>query len=128
MRLVRLIDALALTLLFAATIGGATALVTTTERPVGPGQWSVQVAQIAYCLLSLFVMWGWRKRRPWVAPVAWAWAVALTWSGGAASKFYGNAPWSTVGAAYLAGGIIAAVTVWWITQRNVLAPMPPSRP
>ncbi|MBC7896004.1 MAG: hypothetical protein H7066_11375 [Cytophagaceae bacterium] len=127
MRFVRLIDALAMTLLFAATIAGAVGLVSNTTRPVGPGQWSVQGAQLAYCLLSLLVMWGWRKRRGWIGPVAWAWAVTFTWAGAAASKFYGNAPWSAVGAAFLAGGIIAAVTVWWITQRNLLAPLPPTR-
>jgi hypothetical protein len=127
MRLVRLIDALAMTLLFASAIAGAVAAVDNGTHTVGRGQWSVLLAQIAYCILGVVVMWGWRKRRRWLTPVAWAWAIALTWAGGAAARFYGDAEWSVAGAAFLAGGIIAAVTVWWITQRNVLAPLPPTR-
>ena len=125
MKLVRLVDALAMTLLFIATLAGLVNLVQDATPPVNAGQWSVIGAQVMYCVLGPVVILAWRKRRTWLSPVAWAWAFALTWSGGAAARFYGGADWRAAGAAFLAGGIIAAVTVWWITQRNVLAPMSP---
>lgn len=127
MRFVRLIDALAMTLLFAASISGLVDLVTKVTQPEGAGQYSVVIAQLGYVLLGVVVMWGWRKRRTWLAPAAWAWGIALTYTGAAGSRFYGHAEWEAVWASLLAGGIIAAVTVYWITQRNVLAPMAPPR-
>ncbi|MCC6319291.1 MAG: hypothetical protein IT361_16580 [Gemmatimonadaceae bacterium] len=126
MRFVRLVDALAMTLLFAGSIAGLVNLVTAEPRPSGTGQWSVFWAQLAYVVLGPIILWGWRKRRPWLAPFAWGWGLTLTYTGAAATRFYGGQDLRAVFASLLAGGIIAAVTVFWITRRNVLAPMPPS--